>query len=111
MFIDFDLVSVLRPSPGMYRRRLEIFGREDSEFRAWLYHYTRFGEPSPCALDLVVRAANGGLFVRDFERKPDGMWRDSDGFVSESFAALLPAEVRALQLAHATNLESIEVRP
>jgi len=109
MFVDFDLVSLLRPTPGVYLRRLEVFGREDAEYRAWLCRYTRSGESTPCACDLVVRASTGGVFVRDFERKADGWWRDSDGFVSESLAALLPAEVRSLELEQTTDLDPIEV--
>ena len=109
MFVDIEFISVLCPTPGIYRRTLEVFGRDGSDFRAWLYRYTRSDEPSPCAFDLVVRAATGSLFVRDYERKPDGMWRDSDGFVSESFAALLPAEVQTLELDHTTELDPIEV--
>ena len=109
MFVDIDLVSLLRPTPGVYLRRLEVFGRDNADFRAWLYRYTRPGESTPCACDLVVRASAGGVFVRDFERKADGWWRDSDGFVSESLAALLPAEVRSLELDHVTELDPIEV--
>lgn len=109
MFVDIDFESLLRPTPGIYRRRLEVFGREGSEFRAWLYRYTRANESSPCACDLVVRVATGDLFVRDYELKPDGMWQDSDGFVADSIAGLLPAEVRSLELDHTTDLDPIEV--
>jgi hypothetical protein len=109
MFVDIEFASLIRPSPGIYRRRLEVFGREGAAFRAWLYRYTRSDEPSPCACDLVVRASTGDLFVRDYELKPDGMWQDSDGFVAESIAGLLPAEVRTLELDHFTDLDPIEV--
>ncbi len=109
MFVDLELVSLLRPTPGIYHRFVEVFGRDNAEIRAWLYRYTRPGEPTPCACDLVVRTLAGDLFVRDFERKADGWWRDSDGFVSESLAALLPDEVRTLELQHVTELDSIEV--
>ena len=109
MFVDFDLVSMLHPTPGVYLPHLEVFGSESNELRAWLVRYTRSGESMACACDLVVRTAAGDVFVRDYERKPDGWWRDSDGFVAESLAALLPVEVRGLQLEHGSALDPIEV--
>jgi hypothetical protein len=110
MLIDIDFESLNQPAPGVYASRLEVFGPSESALRAWLYSYTRVGDATPCACDLVVKSTPTGLFVRDFERKADGWWRDSDGNVAESLEALLPEEVRALRLEESVKLQSIEVK-
>ena len=109
MLIETEIASLNRPEPGTYVATLEVFGSRHAEFRALMYRYTRQGEATPCAYDLVVRAAGGPLFVRDFQRRPDGWWRDSDGHVAPTVAALLPAEVRSLGLERIIDLDLIEV--
>lgn len=104
-----DIISVNQAAPGAYRATLEVFGSERADFRALIYSFTRAGEATACACDLVVHALTGDVYARDFERRPDGYWRDSDGNVCESLAGLLPAEVRALQLEETIDLQTIEV--
>lgn len=104
-----NIVSVNKAAPGAYRGTLEVFGSERANFRALVYSFTRHGEVAACACDLVVQASTGDVYARDFERRPDGYWRDSDGNVCESLDGLLPAEVRALELEETIDLHTIEV--
>ena len=104
-----DIISVNRAAPGAYRATLEVFGSDRADFRALIYSFTRPGDAAACACDLVVHASTGDVYARDYERRPDGYWRDSDGNVCESLAGLLPAEVRALQLEETIDLQTIEV--
>ena len=107
MFIEIE--SVNRVAPGSYAAKLLVYGSSEAEHRALVYSYTRTGDSSPCACDLVVHSAGEGVYVRDFERRLDGCWRDSDGNVSKSLNALLPAEVRTLLLEQVFDLRTIEV--
>ena len=107
MLIEMD--SLNRISPGRYTRRLRVFGSPLADYRALVFSYTRVGETSACAYDLVVRASTGEVYARDYELRTDGHWRDSDGNVANSPAALLPDEVRKLELERVIDLEAIEV--
>ena len=104
-----DILSVNQATPGAYQAKLEVYGSGRADMRALLYSFTRAGEAAACACDLVVHASTGDIYARDYERRPDGHWRDSDGNVCESLAGLLPAEVRALQLEQTIDLQTIEV--
>ena len=107
MLIELD--SVNQASPGVYATQLKVFGSGRANFRALLYAYTRSGESSPCACDLIVHAASGEIFLRDFLRRPNGFWCDSDGNVADSLNQLLPSEIQYLQLEKVIELEPIEV--
>lgn len=104
-----DIVSVNQPSPGAYQAKLEVYASEGANLRALFYSFTRPGDAAACACDLVVHARSGDVYARDYERRPDGYWRDSDGNVCESLVELLPAEVRALKLEQTVDLQTIEV--
>jgi hypothetical protein len=104
-----DIASVNQAVPGAYRATLEVYGSRQADFRALIYRFTRDGDTAACACDLVVHAVTGHIFARDFERRTDGYWRDSDGNVCESLAGLFPAEIRGLQLEQTIDLKTIEV--
>ncbi len=108
MFVPDQLVSVnsiqaLRP--GRYRVDCTAFIHRETQVIYYLYGYTRQGDDSVSATDIVVIYPDGTTGAIDFMLYADGEWRNSYGLAARSLAELLPAELKMARLVEIFELD------
>lgn len=108
MFVPDQLVSVnsiqaLRP--GRYRADCTAFIYRETQVIYYLYGYTRQGDDSVSAADIVVVYPNGTTGAMDFMLYPDGEWRNGYGLAAHSLVELLPAELKMARLVEVFELD------
>lgn len=68
-----------------------------SDSRATMVEICDVAQAELRGCDLIIVLKNSSVLFRDFGKMENGTWRDSNGLVGDSLAALLPAELADFQ--------------
>lgn len=99
-------------SPGEYRGLSKIYAPDSGAASTVLVEWGLSTGNEVTAAEVLIHAADGCLYYRNFLKMSDGLWRDSFGEKRVALGELLPAEILTFKLKESMEmpLQIVEVQ-